>query len=283
MFRSLLFDVMHLPSPTTYRLPPGVTRAEACQHHLAGLEALLEDRGDRIAAVIIEPLVQGAAGIVTHPEGFLRGVRELTRRHDVLMIADEVAVGVGRTGKMWACEHEEVSPDFLCMAKGITGGYLPLAATLATTDVWRAFLGSYAEGKTFFHGHTYGGNPLGAAAALATLDVFTEERTLENMPAKIDRLAEHLARIAAHPQVGDVRQRGLIAGVELVQDRETKQPYDWAEKRGIRVCEHDRRLGVWLRPLGDVVVIMPPLAVSVEELDSICSAVEQGIEVATQP
>ena len=187
----------------------------------------------------------------------------MTQRHDVLLIADEVAVGMGRTGKMWACEHEGVAPDFLCVAKGITGGYLPLAATLATSEVWRAFLGSYTESKTFFHGHTYGGNPLGAAAALATLDVFEEERTLERMPAKIDRLAEHLTRIAAHPHVGDVRQRGLIAGVELVEDRGTKQPYAWTERRGARVCEHARKLGVWLRPLGNVVVIMPPLSVTV--------------------
>jgi adenosylmethionine-8-amino-7-oxononanoate aminotransferase len=183
---------------------------------------------------------------------------------------------------MWACEHEAVSPDFLCAAKGITGGYVPLAVTLATSEVWRAFLGSYADAKTFFHGHTYGGNPLGAAAALATLDVFEEERTLERMPAKIDRLAEHLARIAAHPHVGDVRQRGLIAGVELVQDRETRQPYAWDEKRGIRVCEHARKLGVWLRPLGNVVVIMPPLAITLDELDTICFAMEAGIQVATQ-
>ena len=146
-------------------------------------------------------------------------MRELTRKYDVLLIADEVAVGLGRTGRMFACEHEEVTPDLLCLAKGLTGGYLPLAATLATDEIWRAFLGEYAESRTFFHGHTYGGNPLGAAVALATLDVFDEEQTLARLPAKIDRLAEHLRRIAALPHVGHVRQCGLIAGIELVRDR----------------------------------------------------------------
>ena len=172
-------------------------------------------------------------------------------------------------------------PDFLCLAKGLTGGYLPLAATLATDEICRAFLGSYEESKTFFHGHTYGGNPLGAAAALATLDVFEEEQTLIAMQPKIERLAEHLARIAKHPHVGDVRQRGLMAGIELVRDKATQEPYPWGEKRGIRVCQHALTQGVWLRPLGNVVVIMPPLAISLGELDRICLAAEAGIIEAT--
>jgi adenosylmethionine-8-amino-7-oxononanoate aminotransferase len=232
---------------------------------------------------VIEPLVQAAAGMLMHPPGYLRGVRELTRRYDVLLIADEVAVGFGRTGTMFACQHEDVAPDFLCLAKGLTGGYLPLAATLTTTEVWNAFLGDYAASRTFFHGHTYGGNPLGAAAALASLAVFDEERTLEQLPAKVARLAEHLARIARLPHVGDVRQRGLIAGIELVQDRATKSPYPWAEQRGVRACLHARRMGVLLRPLGNVLVVMPPLCVGLDELDRICNAVEAGIVEVTRP
>jgi adenosylmethionine-8-amino-7-oxononanoate aminotransferase len=231
---------------------------------------------------VIEPLVQCAAGILTHPPGFLRGVRELTRKYDVLLIADEVAVGMGRTGTLWACQQEDVVPDLLCLAKGLTGGYLPLAATLATDQIYEAFLGSYAQSRTFFHGHTYGGNPLGAAAALATLELFDEEQTLTRLVPKIARLQEHLARLAQHPHVGDVRQRGLIAGIELVRDRATKEPYPWAEKRGIRVCQHALSRGVWLRPLGNVVVIMPPLAISLDELDQICLAVEEGIVRATE-
>ncbi len=172
--------------------------------------------------MVVEPLVQAAAGMIVHPAGYLRGLRELTRKYEVLLVADEVAVGFGRTGRMFACEHEGVSPDLLCLAKGLTGGYLPMAATLAGDEIWRAFLGEYSEGRTFFHGHTYGGNPLAAAAALASLEVFQEERTLERLRPKIARLAEHLAWLARRPHVGHVRQCGLMAGVELVCDRATR-------------------------------------------------------------
>lgn len=278
MFRPLLFDVIRLPAPDSYRLPAGVSKA--CEHYLSLVESALLQHHHELAAVVIEPLVQAAAGMLMHPAGFLRGVRELTRRYNVLLIADEVAVGMGRTGKMFACEHENVSPDFLCLAKGLTGGYLPLAATLTTTNIWNAFLGKYEDSRPFFHGHTYGGNPLGAAAALATLEVFDEDRTLENLTPKIERLGEHLQRIARHRHVGDVRQRGLIAGIELVRDRETKKPFAWDERRGHHVCEHALTEGVWLRPLGNVVVIMPPLAISLKELDRICLAAERGIAAA---
>lgn len=277
MFQPLLFDVIRLPVPQCYRLPDGVSRETACDYYLAQLEETLKEHHEEIAAVVIEPLVQAAAGMITHPEGYLRGVRELTRRYDVLLITDEVAVGFGRTGRMFACEHEGISPDLFCLGKGITGGYLPMAATLATDDIWQAFLGDYSESKTLFHGHTYGGNPLSAAVALASLDVFQEEKTLEVLPEKIGRLKTHLDRIAQLPRVGDVRQRGLIAGIELVQDLQTKEPYPWTEKRGIRVCEHALTEGVWLRPLGNVVVIMPPLSVTLPELDRICLAAERGI------
>ena len=249
---------------------------------MARLDQLLEQHAEKVAALVIEPLVQAAAGMLVHPPGFLQGVRELTRKYDVLLIADEVAVGMGRTGTMFACDQENVAPDFLCLAKGLTGGYLPLAATLTTNEVWQAFLGDYSESKTFFHGHTYGGNPLGAAAAIATLDVFTEEDTLSNLSPKIECLAAFLARIGEHPNVGDVRQRGLIGAIELVKDRATRQPFDWQEKRGQKVCDHAWNEGVWIRPLGNVVVIMPPLAITVQQLDKINHAVEQGIDGATK-
>ena len=280
-YRPLLFDVFRLPTPDSYRMPKGVEADGLLDHHLAAAEALLAEHHHEIAAFIIEPLVQGAAGMIMHPPGYLRGVRELTRKYDVLLIADEVAVGMGRTGTMFACDQEDVVPDLLCLAKGITGGYLPLAATVATGEVWNAFLGGYAEMKTFFHGHTYGGNPLAAAAALATLDVFEEESTLERLPAKIKRLDDRLRRLSDHPHVGDARQRGLMAGVELVRDRGTATPYAWQERRGLRVCDHARRQGVWLRPLGDVVVIMPPLSITVDQIDQIMDVVEQSIDAAT--
>jgi adenosylmethionine-8-amino-7-oxononanoate aminotransferase len=261
-----------------YRLPPNVTREGALAYYLGEVERILAAEHERIAAIIIEPLLQAAAGMVMHPAGFLRGLRELTRRYDVLLIADEVAVAFGRTGTMFACQQENVTPDLLCLAKGLTGGYMPVAATLATDAIWQAFLGTYAESKTFFHGHTYGGNPLGCAVALATLDVFEEEHTLEKLPAKIARLADHLARIARNPHVGDVRQCGLIGAVELVRDRPTREPYPWEEKRGLAVCDWARTQGVLLRPLGNVLVIMPPLSVTDEELDRIARAVEGGIQ-----
>ncbi|MDA1179660.1 MAG: adenosylmethionine--8-amino-7-oxononanoate transaminase [Planctomycetota bacterium] len=274
MFRPLLFDVLRLPAPDTYRLPPGVSADEACDYYLGQLEAMLKEHHGQVAAMVIEPLVQGAAGMIMQPRGFLRGVRELTRRYEVLLVADEVAVGMGRTGTMFACE-QDVSPDLLCVAKGITGGYLPLAATLATTEIWRAFLGRYDEYKTFFHGHTYGGNPLGAAAAIATLDVFEQEKTLEQLPIKMERLALHLRRIAELPAVGDTRQCGMIGAVELVRDKGTKEPHPWHERRGMQVCETLRGEGVWLRPLGNVLVVMPPLSISLDEIDLIGNAIHK--------
>jgi adenosylmethionine---8-amino-7-oxononanoate aminotransferase len=281
VFAPLLFDVKRIAAPRTYRLPPGVSPDHALSYYLGELEAALANHHEQLAALIIEPLVQGAAGMIMHPAGYLNAARELCSRYDVLLIADEVAVGFGRTGRMFACEHEDVTPDLLCLAKGLTGGYLPMAATLATDEIWRAFLGGYEESKQFFHGHTYGGNPLAAAAALASLEVFESDRVLERLPEKVARLERHLSRLAELEHVGDVRQRGLIAGIELVEDRAGQVPFDWRERRGWHVCEHARRQGVLLRPLGDVVVVMPPLAISLDELDRIVEAIESGIVAAT--
>jgi adenosylmethionine-8-amino-7-oxononanoate aminotransferase len=278
MFEPLLFDVIRVPAPDMYRLPPGIAADSALSHYLGQVERVLAEHHQRIAAFVIEPLIQCAAGMIMHPPGFLRGVRALCAKYDILLIADEVAVGFGRTGRMFACEHEGVTPDFLCLAKGLTAGYMPLAATLTTDEIWQAFLGTYAESKTFFHGQTYGGNPLGAAVALANLRIFDEERTLEQIQPKIARLARHLARIGRHPHVGDARQCGLIGAVELVREKATKEPYPWEERRGWRVCESALEEGVLIRPLGNVVVIMPPLAISIDELDRICEAVERGIK-----
>ena len=218
LFRPLLFPSLRAPIPYCYRCPLGLERPGCAMACLDEVDHLLAAHPGKIAGVVIEPIVQGAAGIVTHPEGYLRGLRDLTRKHGTLLIADEVAVGFGRTGRMFASEHEGVTPDLLCLAKGLTGGYLPLAATLATEEVYAAFHATAAEGKAFQHGHTYGGNPLGAAAALASLDVFEAERTLERMEPKAALLERWLERFAAMPHVGDVRQRGLMAGIELVAD-----------------------------------------------------------------
>ncbi len=227
----------------------------------------MRDHADELAAVVIEPLVQGAAGMIVAPEGYLQRVREVTRRHDVLLIADEVAVGFGRTGTMFACAQEEVVPDFLCVAKGLTGGYLPLAATLTTDEVYDAFLGPPEAGRTFYHGHTYTGNPLGCAAALASLDLLTAPTGLAALPDKVERLRTQLDRVRELSIVGDVRQKGLMAGVELVRDRRTRAPFPAQERMGARACRLAREQGVLLRPLGDVVVVMPPLAIDDSLLD----------------
>jgi adenosylmethionine-8-amino-7-oxononanoate aminotransferase len=238
-----------------------------------------------VAAVIMEPLVQMAGGVLVHPEGFLRGVREITRRHDVLLILDEIAVGFGRTGTMFACEQEAVVPDLLCLAKGLTAGYLPMAATLATGRIWDAFLGTHAEQRTFFHGHTYGGNPLAAAVGLASLDVFRDERVLERLPEKIARLEARVARLEALPHVGEVRQCGLVAGIELVRERahsgRPAVPFPWQEQRGTKACLAARRHGALLRQLGDVVVIMPPLCIDDDEIDLLVAAAEAAIRETT--
>ncbi len=280
MFDPLLFETLRVPAPNMYRRPSEISGAEALVYYLGEVEKLLEAQHEQIAALVVEPLVQCAAGMLVHPAGYLRELRRLTRQYDVLLIADEVAVGFGRTGTLFACEQEEVSPDLLCLAKGLTAGYLPMAATITTTEIWKAFLGEYRESKTFYHGHTYGGNPLGAAVALASLEVFREERVLERLPPKIERLAEHLQTIARLPHVGDVRQRGLIAGIELVQHCATAEPYPWEDKRGAAVCQYARSHGVFLRPLGNVIVVMPPLAIELDQLDRIAEVVTEGIRQA---
>ena len=238
------------------------------------LERLLAAHCGEVAAVIMEPLVQGAAGMLVHPEGYLRRVRELCDRYDTLLILDEVATGFGRTGRMFACEHESVAPDLLCVAKGLTGGYLPLAATLATEEIYEGFLGEFEEFRTFFHGHTYTGNPLACAAAIATLDVFAEERTLEALQPKLELLAELLERLSAHPAVREVRRVGFMVGIELEQ-------HPLALRMGHRVTLEARRRGAIIRPLGDVVVLMPPLAISHEDLRRLVSITAEAIASAT--
>jgi adenosylmethionine-8-amino-7-oxononanoate aminotransferase len=238
------------------------------------MERLLARHGDEVAAVVMEPLVQGAAGMIVHPEGYLRDVRELCDRHGTLLIVDEVATGFGRTGRMFACEHEGVAPDFLCLAKGLTGGYLPLAATLTSERVYEGFLGEFEEFRTFFHGHTYTGNPLACAAALATLDLFEQERTLERLQPKIDLLGELLEPIAAHPAVAEVRRRGFMTGIELAD-------YPVEQRMGHRVIMEARSRGAIIRPLGDVVVLMPPLAISEDDLRRLVSITAEAIDAAT--
>jgi adenosylmethionine---8-amino-7-oxononanoate aminotransferase len=271
LFKPLLFPTVRAPSPYCYRCPLGLERSTCRVDCADELARLVRQHRDTLAAVVIEPLVQAAAGMITAPGGYLRRAREVTHECGVLLIADEVAVAFGRTGTWFACTQEDVVPDFLCLAKGLTGGYLPLAATLTTDAVYEAFLGRPEEGRTFFHGHTYTGNPLGAAVALANLDLLDDDRFWAALSEKIDCLRRWLERMADLPVVGDIRQRGLMAGIELVQDRMAKRPFPSALRVGARVCRLARDRGVLLRPLGEVLVVMPPLAIELSLLDQLCS------------
>lgn len=281
-FRPLLFSTIEAPAPYCYRCPLGKNDPAACgMACLEALEQLMASHASELAGMVIEPLLQGAGGMLVHPSGYLRGVRQLCDRYKVLLITDEVATGFGRTGRMFACEHESVAPDIMALSKGLCAGYLPLAATLATERIYGAFLGNYSELKTFFHGHTFTGNPLACAVALKSLELFERNRLLETMQPKIAQLGSWLARLADHPQVGDVRQCGLAAGIELVRDKATKEPYPWEEKRGIRVCLTARKYGIFSRPLGNTVVVFPPLAITDDELDLLMEGLLRAIEEVT--
>jgi adenosylmethionine-8-amino-7-oxononanoate aminotransferase len=261
-FAPLLFPTIKVHAPYCYRCPLGLRYPECGIACLDQLEQTLKRRKHEIAGVIVEPLVQAAAGMVTAPPGHLRRVRELTRRYDTLLIADEVATGFGRTGRLFACEHDAVTPDLMAIAKGLTGGYLPLAATLTTDRIYRAFLGPYTAFKTFFHGHSYTGNPLGCAAALANLKIFDRERTLNRVQSAVKELKNALQPIGDLPHVGQIRQCGLMVGIELVKNRDTRASYPPARRTGYRVCREAGRLRLLLRPLGDVIVFMPPLSIT---------------------
>jgi adenosylmethionine---8-amino-7-oxononanoate aminotransferase len=237
---------------------------------------------DRLAGFIIEPLVQGAAGILVHPTGYLQRVRELTAAHGIPLIADEVAVGFGRTGTMFACEQEQVAPDILCLAKGITGGYLPLAATIVTDDIYNAFLAEPHEGKTFYHGHTYTGNPLACAAALASFDLFEKNHVLANVQSNARRIQQRLAALADHPHIGEIRQKGVMIGIELVQNRADNTPFPIERRTGHRVTLAARKRGVILRPLGDVAVLMPAPAMPPNLIDRLCDVAIESIDEAVR-
>lgn len=278
IFHPLLFQTITIPTPFPYRdplLPP-----EECRDRsLDAFRVVARERGDEIAALVVEPLVQGAAGMIVHPRGFLKGLEEICRETGILLICDEVATGFGRTGKMFACEHEDVRPDLMALAKGLSGGYLPLAATLATEEIHCAFLGDYSEYKTFFHGHSYTGNALACAAACASLELFQSDRVLENMQPKIGLMAQCLREeIATLPHVGDVRQCGFMVGIELVQDRNLRTAYDPILRMGAQVTQDIRSRGIILRPLGEVVVLMPPLSITPEEIKFLVSATAASIK-----
>ena len=294
-YSGLLFKTDSVPAPYCYRCPHNRAkpqRADAREYRKCNWECVAKvekrfsaqkQKGDSYAAFVVEPSIQGAAGMIAQPDGWLKRVSEIARSHGSLLIADEVMTGFGRTGvpargaSLFASHHESVQPDLLALAKGMTGGYLPMAATLATQAIFDAFLGDYAEFKTFFHGHSYTANQLGAAASLASLDLLQSPESVRQRVALQNALKENLARLWDLPQVGDIRQVGLVAGIELVKDWRTRAPFPLEHRAGLRVCEAMERRGVLTRPIGNVIVIMPPYCTTPEQVDRIISVLNESI------
>jgi len=282
-YRPLLFSTLRISPPHVFRYFRKMSEQDALGAALEEAEEQISKERDTLVALVVEPLMQGAAGMWSQPPGYIRGLRDICDRNGVLLIVDEVATGFGHTGRLFACEHEEVSPDILCLAKGLTGGYLPLAATLSTEEIFSAFLGEYGEFKSFFHGHTYTGNPLGCALGLANLELFQTDRTLEKMQPKILYLKNRFEKdFLSLPHVGDIRQWGFMVGIELVEDKATLGAYPPARRMGHTVVLEARRRGVIVRPLGDVIVLMPPLTISQDEMKVLLDAVHESIRIVTE-
>ncbi len=282
-FKPLLFPCHKLNPPHVYRWEQGMDAEAALARAVDEARTFFAEHGDGLAALIVEPLMQGAAGMWAHAVEYLRALRELTTQYGVLLICDEVATGFGRTGRMFAVEHAAVAPDILCVGKGITGGYLPLAATLVTAEIFEAFLAPYEDFRAFFHGHTYTGNALACAVAAASLDVFEQEGVLDRVAERTRQLADRLCRdIEPLTHVGDVRQWGLMVGIELVRDRARRTAFAPAERMGVCVIRHARQMGVILRPLGNVIILMPPLSITADELDMLCDVTRDAIRRATE-
>ena len=286
IFDSLLFKGVRVSAPEIYRSPRD---ADASGNNIAvktrwlnAVEDALSENAGQVAAIILEPLIQGAGGMLVAPKGFLKELAVLAKRWETLLIVDEVMTGFGRTGKMWACEHENVTPDILCTAKGLAAGYLPLAATLTTDDLYNAFLGEYGDLKTFFHGHTFTGNPLACAVALENIAIFERENLLSQLQPTIEHFRNRLQEFYRLPHVGDVRVCGLAAGVELMKNSDAHTAYPFEEKIGIRVCKEVLARGAMLRPLVNTIVLMPPLGIPIAELDSLLEIVYSSIEVITE-
>ena len=280
-FDSLLFKGIRVSVPETYR-STGADDAAVKTRWLNAVERALSEHTGQIAGIILEPLIQGAGGMLISPHGFLKELATLVKRWDTLLIVDEVMTGFGRTGKMWACEHEAVAPDLLCTAKGLAAGYLPLAATLTTDEIYDAFLGEYRDLKTFFHGHTFTGNPLACAVALENIAIFECENLLSRLQPTIEHFKNRLQEFYKLQHVGDVRVCGFSAGVELMKNPDTDTPYPFEERMGTRVCKEALTRGAILRPLVNTIVLMPPLSISISELDTLLDIVWTSIETVTK-
>jgi len=280
IYQPLLLDVITVPSPDCYHREPGESWAAHSTRMFAPMEQTLAEHAGELAAVIVEPLVQCAGSMRMYDAAYLRLLREACDRHGVLLIADEIAVGFGRTGTLFACEQAGITPDFLCLSKGLTGGYLPLSAVLTDERIYDAFYAEYSTLRAFLHSHSYTGNALACAAALATLDIFATEPVLERNRTLAAHMARRAAPLADHPHVAEVRQCGMILAIEMVRDKPTRTPYDWRERRGRLLYRHALGHGVLLRPIGEVVYFMPPYVITPDEIDLMVDVAATGIDVA---
>ncbi|NMZ66024.1 adenosylmethionine--8-amino-7-oxononanoate transaminase [Pseudomonas oryzihabitans] len=281
-YQGLLLDTLKVPSPDCYLRPEGMGWEEHSRQMFAHMERTLAEHHASVAAVIVEPLIQGATGMRMYHPVYLRLLREACDRYGVHLIHDEIAVGFGRTGTMFACEQAGIRPDFLCLSKALTGGYLPLAACLTTDAVYQAFYDDYHTLRAFLHSHSYTGNPLACAAALATLDIFAEDDVIEANKPLARRMAEATAHLAEHPQVGEVRQTGMALAIEMTADKARRTPYPWQERRGLAVYQHALSRGALLRPLGNVVYFLPPYVITPEQIDFLAEVASEGIDLATR-
>lgn len=281
-YQGLLLDTLKVPSPDCYLRPEGMDWEAHSRQMFAHMERTLAEHHTSVAAVIVEPLIQGATGMRMYHPVYLRLLREACDRYGVHLIHDEIAVGFGRTGTMFACEQAGIRPDFLCLSKALTGGYLPLAACLTTDAVYQAFYDDYHTLRAFLHSHSYTGNPLACAAALATLDIFAQDDVIEANKPLARRMAEATAHLVDHPHVGEVRQTGMALAIEMSADKARRTPFPWQERRGLAVYQHALSRGALLRPLGNVVYFLPPYVITPEQIDFLAEVASEGIELATR-
>ncbi|MBD7975653.1 adenosylmethionine--8-amino-7-oxononanoate transaminase [Serpens gallinarum] len=281
-YKPLLLDTFKVPSPDCYHRAPGVSWEEHSRLMFAHMEQTLAEHHGQVAAVIVEPLIQGAGGMRMYHPVYLTLLREACDRYGVHLIVDEIAVGFGRTGTMFACEQAGITPDFMVLSKALTGGYLPMAALLTTDTVYQAFYDDYSTLRAFLHSHTYTGNPLACAAALATLDIFEQNNVIEANRALSARMGQACAHLADHPHVAEVRQTGMALAIEMVENKASKTPYAWQERRGLAVYQHALQRGALLRPLGNVVYLLPPYVITPEEIDFLAEVATEGIDLATR-
>ncbi len=282
IYKPLLFETVRITYPYCYRCPFNLKHPDCGLYCAKEAEKIIKVHAEESCALIIEPMLQGASGMITMPAGYMKKIERACKDNGVLLILDEVATGFGRTGKMFAAFHEDISPDAMCIAKGITGGYLPMAATLFTQEIYDGFLGNYQDNKTFFHGHTYTGNQLASACAVKSLEMFKKYGLLNKMKPVIARFNELLKDFRQLENVGDIRNIGLTAGIELVKDRDTKEPFEAAERIGHKAVLNARERGVIIRPLGDVIVVMPPLVIDESTLETLMSAIYDSVKAAVK-